>query len=179
MFSFRHLQRAATLKSPLRGVPSSESCRPHPSVTAPVVVPLPDAAFETGSIGLGRLLRVSNRKLIRCRPAREIGVRCQMPRTPKPPPEQRFQAGGQGRDRTADPRFFRPVLYQLSYLTVLRDSETLGSCDPSAQNLAGATGFEPATSGLTGRRELQTSPRPRACPQGNSNPRCRLERAES
>ncbi len=30
---------------------------------------------------------------------------------------QGFPDGGQGQDRTADPRFFRPVLYQLSYLT--------------------------------------------------------------
>jgi hypothetical protein len=29
----------------------------------------------------------------------------------------RDSEGGQGRVRTADPRFFRPVLYQLSYLT--------------------------------------------------------------
>jgi hypothetical protein len=60
--------------------------------------------------------------------------------------------GGQGQDRTGDLRFFRPALYQLSYLT-----ESQVPC-----TLAGTTGFEPATSGLTGRRELQASPRPRA-----------------
>ncbi len=75
--------------------------------------------------------------------------------------------GGQGRSRTADPRFFRPVLYQLSYLTKhpkpcpMRTSGKISSVV-----LAGATGFEPATSGLTGRRELQTSPRPRVVPPG-------------
>ena len=37
--------------------------------------------------------------------------------TPKSLVLQGIQGGGQGRDRTADPRFFRPVLYQLSYLT--------------------------------------------------------------
>lgn len=58
--------------------------------------------------------------------------------------------GGQGRGRTADLRFFRPALCQLSYLT---------ASDRAV--LAGTTGFEPATSGLTGRRELQASPRPR------------------
>ncbi len=50
---------------------------------------------------------------------------------------------------------------------------------PGADRSAGTTGFEPATSGLTGRRELLASPRPRTCPQGNSNPRYRLERAAS
>ena len=36
----------------------------------------------------------------------------------------------------------------------------------SSTLLAGTTGFEPATSGLTGRRELQTSPRPQRAPRG-------------
>ena len=52
---------------------------------------------------------------------------------------------GQRQNRTADPLFFRQVLYRLSYLA----------------SVAGTTGFEPATSCVTGRRELQTSPRPR------------------
>jgi hypothetical protein len=84
--------------------------------------------------------------------------------------------GGQGQGRTADLWFFRPALYQLSYLT---GQTPAPGPRPGRVRLAGATGFEPAISGLTGRRELQTSPRPRSCPQGNSNPRCRLERAES
>ena len=71
--------------------------------------------------------------------------------------------GGQGRDRTADPRFFRPVLYQLSYLTI---GSARTHWSERLQDLAGATGFEPATSGLTGRRELQTSPRPHVVPPG-------------
>ncbi len=66
-------------------------------------------------------------------------------------------SGGQGRGRSADLRFFRPALYQLSYLTTKPRRAGL---------LAGTTGFEPATSGLTGRRELQTSPRPRGADPG-------------
>ncbi len=81
----------------------------------------------------------------------------------KPLLSQGFLVGGQGQDRTADPRFFRPVLYQLSYLTI-GTTRTMRS--EGVQDLAGATGFEPATSGLTGRRELQTSPRPRVVPPG-------------
>ena len=50
---------------------------------------------------------------------------------------------GQRQNRTADPLFFRQVLYRLSYLA-----------------MAGTTGFEPATSCVTGRRKLQTLPRP-------------------
>ncbi len=84
-------------------------------------------------------------------------------RTLKPLPQQGFQSGGQGQVRTADPRFFRPVLYQLSYLTT-EPPGLVGS--ERVQDLAGATGFEPAISGLTGRRELQTSPRPRVVPPG-------------
>ena len=77
-------------------------------------------------------------------------------RAREPEERQRFPAdlmfdGGQGRGRTADLRFFRPALYQLSYLT--------GAAAEDEPRLAGTTGFEPATSGLTGRRELQTSPR--------------------
>ena len=67
---------------------------------------------------------------------------------------------GQGRRRSVDLWFFRPALYQLSYLTLHNHARTV----VRAQCVAGATGFEPATSGLTGRRELQTSPRPRGAP---------------
>ena len=81
-------------------------------------------------------------------------------------PGHGIRVGGQGRDRTADPRFFRPVLYQLSYLTGSMYPKTLEPVGPSVLHMAGATGFEPATSGLTGRRELQTSPRPRSAPRG-------------
>jgi hypothetical protein len=55
--------------------------------------------------------------------------------TLKPLLWQGFQAGGQGRDRTADPRFFRPVLYQLSYLT-----KALGPAGPSVV-LGGSDGI--------------------------------------
>ena len=44
----------------------------------------------------------------------------------------------------------RPLVFQTSALP----TELSGQ-------LAGTTGFEPATSCVTGRRELQTSPRPR------------------
>jgi integrase len=47
---------------------------------------------------------------------------------------------GRARDRSADLALFRRALYRLSYPT------------------ADLTGFEPATSGLTGRRALQTAP---------------------
>jgi hypothetical protein len=70
--------------------------------------------------------------------------------------------GGQGRRRSVDLRFFRPALYQLSYLTppdlMSPTAEFWRILQPhSAGNeAAGTTGFEPATSGLTGRRTLQT-----------------------
>jgi hypothetical protein len=60
---------------------------------------------------------------------------------------------GQGRRRSVDLRFFRPALYRLSYLTSKPNPKWIRS--------AGATGFEPATSGLTGRRTLQAVLRPR------------------
>jgi hypothetical protein len=74
------------------------------------------------------------------------------PGTKEAPCRARGSRGGQGRHRSGDLRFFRPALSQLSYLTRRRRGGAL----------AGATGFEPATSGLTGRRELRASPRPRA-----------------
>ena len=46
----------------------------------------------------------------------------------------------------------RPLVFQTSALP----TELSG-------RMAGTTGFEPATSCVTGRRELQTSPRPRKC----------------
>ena len=58
----------------------------------------------------------------------------------------RENPSGQRQNRTADPLFFRQVLYRLSYLALL----------------AGTTGFEPATSCVTGRRKLQTLPRPQS-----------------
>ncbi len=48
--------------------------------------------------------------------------------------------GGRDRHRSGDLALFRRALYQLSYPT------------------ADLTGFEPATSGLTGRRALQAAP---------------------
>jgi hypothetical protein len=47
----------------------------------------------------------------------------------RPNPALQELVGGQGRDRTADPRFFRPVLYQLSYLT-----KALGPVGPSVDS---------------------------------------------
>jgi hypothetical protein len=54
-------------------------------------------------------------------------------------------SGGRTRCRSADLTLFRRALYQLSYPT------------------ADLTGFEPASSGLTGRRALQTAPQVLAC----------------
>ena len=57
--------------------------------------------------------------------------------------------GGRDRRRSGDPTLFRRVLCQLSYSTVLEDARM------HPPTLAVPTGLEPATSGLTGRRELQ------------------------
>ena len=57
----------------------------------------------------------------------------------------------------------RPTVFQTAALpTELPDHLEAGGFDCTETRrkpLAGTTGFEPATSGLTGRRELQTSPR--------------------
>ena len=63
--------------------------------------------------------------------------------------------GGRDRRRSGDLPLFRRSLCQLSYPTGLRDDDP-GGVDA---NVAVPTGFEPATSGLTGRRALQTAPR--------------------
>ena len=57
----------------------------------------------------------------------------------------RNEHGGRDRRRSGDPALFRRVLCQLSYPTM--SSANTDSAVP--------TGLEPATSGLTGRRELQ------------------------
>ncbi len=49
-----------------------------------------------------------------------------------------IKIGGRNRARTCDPRLVRPMLSQLSYSPV--------------ESMAGLTGLEPATSGVTGRR---------------------------
>ena len=62
--------------------------------------------------------------------------------------------GGQGRDRTADLAVFSRTLYRLSYLP--------GGPGLVASVRAVPTGFEPATSALTGRRaqpSCSTGPR--------------------
>src|SRR5579863_2199690 len=58
--------------------------------------------------------------------------------------------GGRDRRRSGDLTLFRRALYQLSYPTVARPR--------TRSEAAVLTGFEPATSGLTGRRALQTAP---------------------
>ena len=70
----------------------------------------------------------------------------------------------------------RPSVFQTDALpTELPDRGRPPSASPvacatarrsRANSLAGTTGFEPATSGLTGRRELLTSPRPQRAPRG-------------
>jgi hypothetical protein len=76
-----------------------------------------------------------------------------------------WPAGGEGQNRTADTAVFSRVLCQLSYL---------------AASPAVPTGFEPATSTLTGwRARPGCSTGPSSCPQRGSNPCLRLERAVS
>jgi hypothetical protein len=58
------------------------------------------------------------------------------------------EVSGRDRHRSGDLTLFRRALYQLSYPTNVRGT------NPAAV----LTGFEPATSGLTGRRALQTAP---------------------
>jgi hypothetical protein len=63
--------------------------------------------------------------------------------------------------------------YQLSYLAVRAVSDP--RCVEATQ-----TGLEPATFAVTGRRANQLRHWALlSCPQRDSNPRCRLERAES
>src|SRR5207237_465765 len=60
-----------------------------------------------------------------------------------------LDSSGRDRRRSGDLALFRRALYQLSYPTAV------------------LTGFEPATSGLTGRRALQTAPQdPAGTPNG-------------
>ena len=60
--------------------------------------------------------------------------------------------GGRDRRRSGDLALFRRALCQLSYPTVRAGPRR------DAGPVADLTGFEPATSGLTGRRALQTAP---------------------
>ena len=69
-------------------------------------------------------------------------------RKAKKPPLSRGSSSGRDRRRSGDLPLFRRSLCQLSYPTV----------SPLARR-AVPTGFEPATSGLTGQRALQTAPR--------------------
>src|SRR5262247_1250118 len=89
-------------------------------------------------------------------------------------------SGGQGRDRTADLPLFRRTLIptELPDLALARGRWAR----------AVLTGFEPATSTLTGWRALQAAlqdlmycspPGPAECPQRDLNPCRRLERAVS
>ena len=45
---------------------------------------------------------------------------------PNGSPKLLKKIGGQRRGRTADTRIFNPLLYQLSYLAVLRASQSIG-----------------------------------------------------
>ena len=70
--------------------------------------------------------------------------------SPEPwPPGDPALCGGRDRRRSGDLPLFRRTLCQLSYPTEISRSWCL----------AVPTGFEPATSGVTGRRALQTAPR--------------------
>ena len=91
---------------------------------------------------------------------------------------------GQGRGRTADLPIFSRTLVPTELPGRAGREATLAACG----GLATPTGLEPATSAVTGRRANQLrygalrSCLHKAilpCPQRDSNPRCRLERAES
>ena len=86
---------------------------------------------------------------------------------------------GRARRRSGDLPLFRRTLCRLSYSTVRRAGAVLSHSGGAAV----PTGLEPATSGLTGRRELQTSPRDQwlfyVHPQRDSNPCRHLERVVS
>src|SRR4029453_19506050 len=80
----------------------------------------------------------------------------------------RIYRGGQGRGRTADLPIFSRTLVPTEL--------------PGRDVSAVLTGLEPATSALTGRRALQLLHRTLlscVCPQRDSNPCYRLERAAS
>ena len=88
----------------------------------------------------------------------------------EPRPER--SRSGRDRRRSGDPTLFRRVLCQLSYSTVpgrvlatrpIPQKSHSSSLDDEWPPAAVPTGLEPATSGLTGRRELQTSPRDQIC----------------
>src|ERR1700729_2294543 len=92
-------------------------------------------------------------------------------------------SGGQGRGRTADLPLFRRTLVP----TELPDrAGTTPDYGAGTETEAVLTGFEPATSTLTGWRALRAALQDHAalagrqqCPQRDSNPCRRLERAVS
>ena len=57
-----------------------------------------------------------------------------------------FKVGGEGGDRTLDPRLMSPLLYRLSYLAMVlkRTSESISNCGPARQE----GGERPITSGF-------------------------------
>ena len=73
--------------------------------------------------------------------------------------------GGRDRRRSGDLALFRRALCQLSYPTVVA---------PTRDRSAVPTGFEPATSGLTGRRALQTAPQDHGLPRTPNGIRTRV-----
>src|SRR4051812_15878066 len=99
--------------------------------------------------GRGSRARTSTRKCASCERSSKadrsgtLVAREGHEKSPGQRPQGRDQGfcGGRDRRRSGDLALFRRALYQLSYPTG-----------------AVLTGFEPATSGLTGRRALQTAP---------------------
>jgi hypothetical protein len=89
----------------------------------------------------------------------------------RPPVEMASElgvSGGRDRRRSGDLTLFRRALYQLSYPT-----GQPGPARPGGLNLAAdLTGFEPATSALTGRRALRAAPQVRG---GDCHPAPRSE----
>src|SRR5690606_29759656 len=66
----------------------------------------------------------------------------------------------------------RPPVFQTGALPTELPDLARTRTPVGSDSLAGTTGFEPATSGLTGRRELQASPRPQRVAPRKASLRC-------
>jgi hypothetical protein len=131
---------------------------------------LPERPFATRQ---GRPASLTRTKLTRAvgecaREAAAVGVKAK--RRQAPPPYN----SGRNRCRSGDLTLFRRALYQLSYPTKANPPP------PEHPNgdecLADLTGFEPATSGLTGRRALLAAPQVRVAAGNPSTAHQRFNR---
>ncbi len=124
------------------------------AVLAPRLQPGQSRANATNFLPLGPRSRARTACLtIRPRLPRSARLGDGPPQQPAPPTgaDQERMTRGDGWWPGAESNC-RPQVFQ----TCALPTELPGRC-----SVAGTTGFEPATSGLTGRRELQASPRPR------------------